>query len=226
MAAVIRQPRWALALVVSTGLLLGAAACGSSGTSGKAASADTSLDSLSTADLAAKAAQEGTVTWYTTFADTDVQPIVKAFNQEYPKVTVKPLRLSADQIPARIITEQRGHQYSADVVSGDSPQVAQILQANALQPYTPKDGPALPAGMGMPKGGRSGSPAGADLRAVVRRPGVEGQVLHRPQRGELVRQPRQEHGSRQGAGAAHVAGQQQAGLRGEPHPGADQRAGR
>jgi iron(III) transport system substrate-binding protein len=152
MAAVIRQPRWALALVVSTGLLLGAAACGSSGTSGKAASADTSLDSLSTADLAAKAAQEGTVTWYTTFADTDVQPIVKAFNQEYPKVTVKPLRLSADQIPARIITEQRGHQYSADVVSGDSPQVAQILQANALQPYTPKDGPALPAGMGMPKG--------------------------------------------------------------------------
>lgn len=151
MAAVIRRPHWALALVLSTGLLLGTAACGSS-SSNKPATANPSLDSLSTTDLATAAAKEGTVTWYTTFSDDDVQPMVKAFNQKYPAITVKPLRLSADQIPARIITEQRGRQYSADVVSGDSPQVAQILQASALQPYTPKDSAQLPAGMGMPKG--------------------------------------------------------------------------
>jgi len=74
------------------------------------------------------------------------------FNKIYPNVKVNALRLSADQIPARIITEQRGHQYSADVVSGDSPQIAQLLQAGVLQPYTPKDLPPLPSGLSMPTG--------------------------------------------------------------------------
>src|SRR5690349_21846616 len=113
--------RFVLSLLATT-LVAGAAACGSGGTGSSAAATPTSsLDALSTADLQAAAAKEGTLTWYTTFADDDVQPIVKAFNKKYPNVKVKPLRLSADKIPPRIITEQRGKQYSADVVSGDSP---------------------------------------------------------------------------------------------------------
>ena len=141
----------ALAPLAVTALALGLAACGSSGGTANAAQA-TSLDAMSTSDLAAAAAKEGSLTWYTTFADDDVQPIVAAFNKTYPNVKVNPLRLSADKIPARVITEQRGHQYSADVVSGDSPQVAQLLQAGVLQPYTPKDQSALPGGLSMPKG--------------------------------------------------------------------------
>jgi iron(III) transport system substrate-binding protein len=98
------------------------------------------------------AAKDGSLTWYTTFADTDVQPIVAAFNKEYPNVKVNALRLSADKIPSRVITEQRGQKYNADVVSGDSPQLAQLLQSGALQPYTPKDISALPAGLKLPTG--------------------------------------------------------------------------
>jgi len=136
-----------------TALALGMAACGSSGGgSAQAAQPKSTLDSLSTADLAAAAAKEGSVTWYTTFADDDVQNMVTAFNKTYPNVKVNALRLSADKIPPRIITEQRGHQYSADVVSGDSPQVAQLLQAGVLQPYTPKDQSPLPGGLSMPAG--------------------------------------------------------------------------
>ncbi|MFI5894654.1 ABC transporter substrate-binding protein [Actinoplanes sp. NPDC051513] len=138
---------------MSASLVLALAACGGSGGSPtQAAGKDQSLDSLSTADLAAAAAKEGTLTWYTTFADDDVQPIVAAFNKKYPDVQVKPLRLSADKIPPRVITEQRGKQYTADIVSGDSPQVAQLLQAGALQPYTPKDQSALPSGLALPEG--------------------------------------------------------------------------
>ena len=136
-------------------MLLGAAACGSSdGGSGAAAAngKDTSLDSLSTQELAAQAAKEGSLTWYTTFADDDVQPMVAAFNKTYPNVKVNPLRLSADKIPQRIITEQRGGKHNADLVSGDSPQVAQLLQAGALQPYTPKDLAPLPSGLDLPEG--------------------------------------------------------------------------
>jgi iron(III) transport system substrate-binding protein len=140
-----------LAALMATGLVIGVAACGSSG-GGKTTQSSASLDGLSTTDLAAAAAKEGSLTWYTTFADDDVQPIVAAFNKEYPNVKVNSLRLSADQIPTRIITEQRGKKYNADVVSGDSPQVAQLLQAGALQPYTPKDSPPLPGGLTMPKG--------------------------------------------------------------------------
>jgi iron(III) transport system substrate-binding protein len=137
------------------GLLLGAAACGSSDSGGGAAAPnakDTSLDSKTTQELATQAEQEGSLTWYTTFADDDVQPIVAAFNKAYPKVKVNSLRLSADKIPQRILTEQRGGKHNADVVSGDSPQLAQLLQAGALQPYTPKDIAPLPSGLDLPEG--------------------------------------------------------------------------
>jgi iron(III) transport system substrate-binding protein len=143
----------ALAPLLAAGLAIGMAACGSaSGDSGKGAQATSTLDAMSTQDLAAAAAKEGSLTWYTTFADDDVQPLVAAFNKEYPNVKVNALRLSADKIPPRVITEQRGQKFNADVVSGDSPQVAQLLQAGALQPYTPKDISPLPAGLKLPTG--------------------------------------------------------------------------
>ena len=147
-----RHPK--LLALLSTSLVLVLAACGGGGGGSptQAAAKDSNLDSLATADLAAAAAKEGTLTWYTTFADEDVQPILAAFNKTYPGVKVKPLRLSADKIPPRVITEQRGKQYTADVVSGDSPQVAQLLQAGALQPYTPKDQSPLPSGLKLPEG--------------------------------------------------------------------------
>lgn len=141
----------ALAPLLAAVLAVGLAACGSANASG-GQKAPSNLDSLSTQQLATQAAQEGSLTWYTTFSDDDVQPMIAAFNKEYPNVKVNALRLSADQIPPRIITEQRGHQFSADVVSGDSPQIAQLLQAGVLQPYTPKDLAPLPSGLSMPAG--------------------------------------------------------------------------
>jgi iron(III) transport system substrate-binding protein len=77
---------------------------------------------------------------------------VAAFNKLYPNIKINSLRLSADKIPPRVITEQRGGKFNADVVSGDSPQIAQLLQAGALQPYTPKDIAPLPSGLDLPQG--------------------------------------------------------------------------
>ncbi len=149
-----RARRWlyqALAPLVAVGLAVTACSSSSAG-GGQAPEKQSSLDALAPQDLAAAAAKDGTLTWYTTFADDDVQPIVAAFNKEYPNVKVKALRLSADKIPPRITTEQRGGKFNADVVSGDSPQVAQLLQAGALQPYTPKDAAPLPSGLDLPEG--------------------------------------------------------------------------
>ncbi len=141
-----------LAAAGVAGLLTLLAACGSSGTSSGSKAGASTLDSLSDSQLYTQAAKEGTLTWYTTFSDDDVQPTIDAFHKTYPKVKVSALRLSADKIPPRVITEQRGGKYNADVISGDSPQVAQLIAAKAMQPYTPKDQGTLPAGLKLEKG--------------------------------------------------------------------------
>ena len=150
-----RTVRWAAVPLAALGLAASVAACGSSPTSNGASSASSNYNTMSAAELASAANTEGQVNWYTTFASTDVQPIVAAFNKAYPKITVNPLRLSASQLPPKIITEQRGHQYTADVVSGDSPQLAQLIQANALQPYSSPDQTPLPQGLSLPSGYQS-----------------------------------------------------------------------
>lgn len=145
-----RTVRRILVPLSALGLAVSVAACGSSSTSNSASSAIPS--STSTADLAANANSEGQLNWYTTFASSDVQPIIAAFNKAYPKIKVNALRLSASQIPPKIITEQRGHQFTADIVSGDSPQIAQLIQADALQPYTSPNETPLPQGLSLQAG--------------------------------------------------------------------------
>lgn len=135
--------------------LLLLAACGNGGTttsSGRGGNSLSAVTSLSASQLRSKAEQEGQLNWYTTFAANDVSNMVTAFNKVYPKIKVNALRLSAAQLPTRVITEQRGQEFNADVVSGDAPQVDQLINANALQPYCPADQQPLPSGQTMPKG--------------------------------------------------------------------------
>ena len=146
-----RTAQRVIAPLAALGLALSVAACGSSGDD-KAAGDDKDYNSMSLADLKAAADAEGAVTWYTTFSSDDVDPMIKAFNKDYPNIKVTALRLSADQIPPKVITEQKGQQYNADVVSGDSPQIAQMIQAKVLQPYTPPSQTPLPAGLELPTG--------------------------------------------------------------------------
>jgi iron(III) transport system substrate-binding protein len=65
---------------------------------------------------------------------------------------VNSVRLSADKIPPRVETEQRGGKYNADVVSGNSTYTAQLIQAGAYQPYEPPDAVPLPDELDLPKG--------------------------------------------------------------------------
>jgi iron(III) transport system substrate-binding protein len=96
--------------------------------------------------------QQNTVTWYTTLTAKDIQPVVDAFTQAHPGIKVNALRLSANQIPPRVLTEQRAGKYNADVISGDSPELAQLIHAGALQPYDPPGQAPLPAGLTLPSG--------------------------------------------------------------------------
>lgn len=145
-----RTVRRALVPLAALGLAASVAACGTS--SGGNSTSSGNYNKMSPAALAKAANTEGQLNWYTTFSSSDVQPMIAAFNKAYPKIKVNALRLSASQLPPKIITEQRGHQYTADVVSGDSPQVAQLIHAKALQPFTSPDQTPLPQGLSLPAG--------------------------------------------------------------------------
>lgn len=94
--------------------------------------------------LLAQAKKEGKLLWYTTFADDDVDDMISAFQKTYPGVKVEALRLSADKLPSRLVTEQRGGKFNADVISADSEPVYQLIKVGTLAPYRVPEIPALP----------------------------------------------------------------------------------
>jgi iron(III) transport system substrate-binding protein len=131
-------------------------ACSSSGSASPGSGNTTqSTSPQSAADLYAAAKGEGSLTWYTTFADDDVQPMVKKFNEKYPGIKVNALRLSADKIPSRVLTEQKGGKFNADVISGNGSYVGQLITAGALEKYDPPDAAPLPAGTDLPEGNQT-----------------------------------------------------------------------
>jgi iron(III) transport system substrate-binding protein len=101
--------------------------------SGPPAGADVSPSVL------AAAKREGLVVWYSSLDTKTFAAIVQRFEQSHPGITVQTLQLSSNLIPARIITEQRGGGYYADVANGDIVPMSQLAAAGALQPYRPSD---------------------------------------------------------------------------------------
>ena len=130
----------------------------SSGGSSTAASAAASAGSGATAsgqslqDLVAAAEKEGSVTWYTANSTTDVTNIVAGFNKKYPSIKVNTLRESSDKMPSRVLTEQKGGKFNADVVGAEASYMAQMIQADAVVPYTPPDEAPLPSGLKIQAG--------------------------------------------------------------------------
>lgn len=82
------------------------------------------------------APKSGTVVWYTTLEAPTLNAVVARFEQTHPGITLEPLRLGSAQLPPRIITEERGGKYNADVVDSDDFQFRELLDAGALARFT------------------------------------------------------------------------------------------
>jgi iron(III) transport system substrate-binding protein len=100
----------------------------------------------------AGAKNEGVVVWYATMNTNDMDETANEFMRTHPGITVKQLRLGSSQLPARIITEQRGGEYNADVISGDEVQVSQLVGAGAFDRYVPPEAGKFIAGTVDPHG--------------------------------------------------------------------------
>jgi ABC-type Fe3+ transport system substrate-binding protein len=98
------------------------------------------------------AKKEGQVVWYTTL-DGPTLPIVSAaWKKRYPEITLDMVRLSTNEIPPKVTTEQRGGRYGVDLVSGDAVQMAGLVTAGAIEPYKPSDTRELIPGTIEPHG--------------------------------------------------------------------------
>lgn len=131
----IRALAWSL--VLATVLLLGV-----HGT-GRAAVPQSVMDA---------AKKEGVVVWYTSVDTKTLAALVQRFQQANPGITLQTLQITSNLIPARLITEQRGGRYNADVVSGDIVPMSQISAAGALQKYRPADADKFVKGAIDPNG--------------------------------------------------------------------------
>jgi iron(III) transport system substrate-binding protein len=115
---------WIAALVAAAALLFGPASAGSAAVP------------ASVMDAAKK---EGTVVWYTSVDAKTLTGVVARFDQTHPGISLQTLQITSNLIPARIITEQRGGKFNADVTNGDVVPMAQLAAAGALQVYRPAD---------------------------------------------------------------------------------------
>jgi iron(III) transport system substrate-binding protein len=146
--------RMALVSVFVLAMTASLSACGSGGnsTSSSPPGPSSSGSSQAASDLKAAAEQEGKLVWYTTFAADDIKGMIDAFNADYPDITVQALRLTGAELPPRILAEQKGGKFNADVVNGDAPNVVALINAGALAPYDPPNQTALPGDLKLPRG--------------------------------------------------------------------------
>lgn len=151
----------ALALVLSacssggsaSGSSLASTSAASAGSgSAQASSSPSASSSDSMADLVAEANNEGTLTWYSNYSADQVGLMVAAFNKKYPKIKVNALRMNAQDLAARVLTEQKAGKYNVDVVEGQDAYTGQLIQAGVFQPYRPPSAPPVPEGLDLPKG--------------------------------------------------------------------------
>lgn len=134
------------AAAVGVALAVSTAACGSGG------GASTNASGLTGKDLVSQATKEGKVTWYTSYTDTETGDLVKDFNKVYPGIKVTTLQGTADDLATRIVTEQKGGSFKADLWQGDASYAQLLLKSKALQPYSPSDRPPAPKALGFPHG--------------------------------------------------------------------------
>ena len=143
------------AVAVLGATALGASACGSTRSSAAQTNVGGAVTTRPIATVLPQADKEGVVHWYNAFTDDDIAAVTKAFNKQYPDIKVQSLRLDSQQIPSKVMTEQRAGTYNADVISSNSEYLNQLRLAGALTSYDPPDLQKPPADLKLPAGFQS-----------------------------------------------------------------------
>src|SRR5262245_15494441 len=122
-----------ISAVLAVGLCIAVISCAASA---RAQSTDNSaIYSYKGADrdqrLAAKAREEGTLTFYTSMATTESGPLATAFEKKYG-VKVQLWRALSENVLQRAVTEARGGRRSMDVVETNAPEVEALAREQVV----------------------------------------------------------------------------------------------
>ncbi len=85
------------------------------------------------AKLEAAAKAEGSLTLYTSLAKTDVDPLIKPFEEKYG-IKVEVWRAGSDDILQKVIQEQKAGRFAVDAIQTSSPELEALSRENLLQP--------------------------------------------------------------------------------------------
>lgn len=88
-----------------------------------------------TAKIEAAAKKEGTLTFYTTIAEKDLQTVVKPFEAKYG-IKVSIWRAGTDKVLQRTIQEARAGRHDVDVVHFGSPEMEALAREKILAPVS------------------------------------------------------------------------------------------
>ncbi|MEP7208426.1 MAG: extracellular solute-binding protein [Casimicrobiaceae bacterium] len=102
-------------------------------------SADAALLTSQAADrtekLFAAAKKEGTFTWYTSFAEKDIPPVVEPFKKKYG-IEVRSWRASTEKVLQRTLTEASAQRYDVDLIHISAPEMEALHREKILQPVS------------------------------------------------------------------------------------------
>lgn len=172
------RPGRVLLAVLACFALVMAACSDDDGDSGASPSTETtsakgsanSFDDLSVDELCAQGQEEGKVTVYGPISPDAMAGVAKTFKADHPGIDLEAVTLNVDEIVSRITTEQRGGQFTADVVVNDGFRLQQLASVDAVEPYEPSEKPELLEGLKTPDG--FPSVAFVTTRAVAYNPSV------------------------------------------------------
>ena len=86
--------------------------------------------------LAAHAKAEGEVSWYTSLAADQLEPLREDFENRYPGIKIKAWRSRGEAVSNRVLTEARAGKFSVDVISGSNEYLPILMKAELVARYS------------------------------------------------------------------------------------------
>ena len=81
------------------------------------------------------AEKEGSLVWYAAMRSEHIELIAAQFRQDFPKIKLETIYLTSGEVAARVIMEQRGRRFNADIISGPSASISQLKLEKKLTAF-------------------------------------------------------------------------------------------
>jgi iron(III) transport system substrate-binding protein len=85
--------------------------------------------------IRAAAEKEGTVIWYSAMRSEHIELIAEQFRHDFPKIRIETIFLTSGEVTARVVMEQRGRRFNADVISGPSAVISELKLERKLTAF-------------------------------------------------------------------------------------------